>query len=335
VSQPENSNSHIAALDGLRGLAAIVVIVSHFTNGSGLFGGALGHGAGQVGVMLFFCLSGFLMSHLYLDRPFDLDHVTEFARRRFARVVPLYILAVLVSYALAMPNVFHVVNAANLWSHLLFLKGESYLWTVPVEIQFYVVFPLIWLGFRKVGNSSIVWLAIVAAAIVWAGSPKAVPMLPYFAFFATGVAIGRVKLSQNLDLAFCVAIALFVVSLPKLRLMLGLPPISEGWTSPLYLLTVGALVLTSAHSRIAELVLGSSVGSYLGAISYSMYLGHVPILYLSMILPAPTPVKLLVFLCGTLALATFTYYTIERPARRWIAMREPHTELRAQRPVEA
>ena len=204
-----------------------------------------------------------------------------------------------------------------------------------MEVQFYVVFPLIWLGFRKIGNSSIVWLAIVAAAIAWTGSPKTVLVLPCFAFFAMGVAIARVKLSQNLDLAFCATIALFVLSLPGLRRMLGLPPIGDSWTSPLYLLTVGALVFTSAHSRIAEIVLGSSVGSYLGAISYSVYLGHAPIEYLSLMLPAPTPIKLIVFLCGTLSLATLTYYTIERPARRWIAMRKPLTELRTQRRAEA
>ena len=122
VSQPTKLNSHIAALDGLRGLAAIVVIVSHFTNGSGLFGGAFGHGAGQIGVMLFFCLSGFLMSHLYLDRPFNLDCLAEFTRRRLARIAPLYILVVLVSYALAMPNVYHAVNAENLWRHLYFSR---------------------------------------------------------------------------------------------------------------------------------------------------------------------------------------------------------------------
>lgn len=48
-------------LDGLRGLAAYIVLVSHASNMTGLWGTLLGNGAGQFGVMLFFVLSGFLM----------------------------------------------------------------------------------------------------------------------------------------------------------------------------------------------------------------------------------------------------------------------------------
>jgi peptidoglycan/LPS O-acetylase OafA/YrhL len=58
----------IRKLNSLRGLAALIVLVSHYSNESGLLGRALGIGAGQFGVMIFFPLSSFLISYLYLDR---------------------------------------------------------------------------------------------------------------------------------------------------------------------------------------------------------------------------------------------------------------------------
>jgi peptidoglycan/LPS O-acetylase OafA/YrhL len=79
------------SLDGLRGLAAFTVLMTHFSNFTNIWGGVLGYGAGQLGVMLFFCLSGFLMARLYMDRPFTFGAVCDFFRRRLARVVTLYL----------------------------------------------------------------------------------------------------------------------------------------------------------------------------------------------------------------------------------------------------
>jgi peptidoglycan/LPS O-acetylase OafA/YrhL len=45
-------------LDGLRGLAALLVVLSHFSNRTGMWGVRLGDGGGQIGVMLFFLVSG-------------------------------------------------------------------------------------------------------------------------------------------------------------------------------------------------------------------------------------------------------------------------------------
>jgi len=61
--------SSIKSLDGLRGLAALIVVVSHFSFVVSRFAHGELKGAGHAGLMIFFVLSGFLMGHLYLDTP--------------------------------------------------------------------------------------------------------------------------------------------------------------------------------------------------------------------------------------------------------------------------
>jgi len=87
--------ARIPSLDGLRGLAAYIVVVSHVSNATGLWDKNFGNGAGQIGVMIFFVLSGFLMGHLYIGREWSLDAVKRFCVSRVARVFPLYLALVI------------------------------------------------------------------------------------------------------------------------------------------------------------------------------------------------------------------------------------------------
>jgi peptidoglycan/LPS O-acetylase OafA/YrhL len=84
-------------------------------------------------VMLFFLLSAFLMSVLYWDKEPTLENLLAFMRARFARVLPLYLLIVVVSFAFRWP---YAVNDVGMFaSHLFFLHGTSSLWTIPPEVQ--------------------------------------------------------------------------------------------------------------------------------------------------------------------------------------------------------
>ena len=55
----------------------MIVVLSHYSNESGIWGGYLGQGAGQLGVMLFFLLSYFLMAHLYFDSPPTIENIKK------------------------------------------------------------------------------------------------------------------------------------------------------------------------------------------------------------------------------------------------------------------
>ena len=137
----------IRKLNSLRAIAALMVLVSHYSNSTNFLNGVLGHGSGQIGVMIFFVLSGFLMSFLYLNKGFE---VKTYIVSRLARVLPLFVFVVLLSFfsqQIFINGVFYkVLDVNSLISHLFLLSGVSVLWTIPTEIQFYILFiPLCWL----------------------------------------------------------------------------------------------------------------------------------------------------------------------------------------------
>src|ERR1044071_2250504 len=131
----------IKPLDGLRGLAAMIVYLSHVSNASGLMGAVLGHGDGQIGVVIFFVLSGFLMGHLYLDLAPSARNVGCFLVRRLARVAPLYVVLVVASFLVIMlvpPGplwVYPINSPGRLFEHLALLRGRDVLWSVVAEIN--------------------------------------------------------------------------------------------------------------------------------------------------------------------------------------------------------
>lgn len=139
---------HRRNLDGLRGYAVLVVLVSHISNQNIVKYKLFGEGFGQTGVMIFFALSGFLMVYLYMERPFNRQELLDFARRRSARVLPLYFAVVFLSLILThyFPHAFQLfeIGFGDLWQYLVFWNADFVLWTIPVEIQFYCLFPLFW-----------------------------------------------------------------------------------------------------------------------------------------------------------------------------------------------
>ena len=87
----------MTGLDGVRGLAALTVIIAHSAN-TGFFPSILSYGTGQFGVMLFFTLSDFLMTTLYSKEAFTHTEAARYLIARFARIYPLYITVVIISF---------------------------------------------------------------------------------------------------------------------------------------------------------------------------------------------------------------------------------------------
>jgi len=128
--------AHLGVLDGWRGVSILFVLASHLLP-LGPKAWQLNHASGVLGMVLFFCLSGFLItSFLVKEMP-----VPEFLMRRFFRIAPLawlYITLALFIWAASGDTwIAHFLFFANLPpQHLIPLT--EHLWSVCVEVQFYV-----------------------------------------------------------------------------------------------------------------------------------------------------------------------------------------------------
>lgn len=130
----------IGSLDGVRGIAALLVLASH----SGSFGdaGPFNFGSlGALGVYLFFCLSGFLLARPFVHTPqkaYSLPYLQMFYLRRLMRIVPMYYTVVIITMMFKVRN-------PDIFRHLLFLQGDGHLWTIQQEMFFYLLLPFVML----------------------------------------------------------------------------------------------------------------------------------------------------------------------------------------------
>jgi peptidoglycan/LPS O-acetylase OafA/YrhL len=174
------SLAHIPALDGLRGIAILMVILIHSwvtTPASGLDHGVTFFvGLGWSGVDLFFVLSGFLITGILLDAKGGRYYFRSFYLRRVLRIFPLYyafvafhfLATAALPHRLARP--FALAVPGQELSYVLFLSNFStapqtpaslrVLWSLAVEEQFYLAWPfLVWLLSRR-------WVLRVSIALV-------------------------------------------------------------------------------------------------------------------------------------------------------------------------
>lgn len=126
--------SNIDALDGLRGLAAVIIVADH------TYGLVVGIGA--IGVWLFMTLSGFLIARPFVlqpERALSLPFWENFFIRRVKRIVPLYYAYITVVFLI--PGEFN-----DAFRHYFFLQGNGVLWVINQEMVFYLLTPFIMLA---------------------------------------------------------------------------------------------------------------------------------------------------------------------------------------------
>lgn len=154
-------SGHIQALDGLRGCAVLAVMVTHLLTGNLTqlpqpVASMLG--LGVAGVDVFFVLSGFLITGILFSSLEDSRYFSNFYARRALRIFPLYYGVLLVLMCLTVP--LHIEWDGRQWSLLLYLQNTQsffpslltfhnaafsvdHLWSLAVEEQFYLVWPML------------------------------------------------------------------------------------------------------------------------------------------------------------------------------------------------
>jgi peptidoglycan/LPS O-acetylase OafA/YrhL len=313
----------VSSLDGLRGCAAYLVALSHATS----FFKTPEIETGQLGVLIFFTLSGFLLGYLYLDRAATPSSVADYAVRRAARIVPLYFFLVALSFVTiritGSAGPLYSITPDNLPRHVLFGSGVNVFWTIPVEVQFYALFPLLWVGFRHGGDSTLaVMLGLIFGLQALAGFPQWPTLAMTLQYFLCGVAASRIVLraSPLTDLLFIAAVALCVLGIPSIRAGMGFT--AEDWPSLLYLCTMFLLLVATVHSRIADRILGSRLARFAGTISYSVYLWHMVVAKMiessGMAAVIGKPATFVIFFAATTAISWISFRLIELPGQAFI-----------------
>lgn len=206
-------SNYIAGLDGLRAFAAMAVFIVHFqqfTEVSGSWGPidfTRWMINGNTGVALFFALSGFLLSIPFWKGILNHENIAlrTYFWHRALRIIPVYYLcffALIAIKGFSGPE----VNFNNILSHLFFLhnlKDKQVMslnppfWTLAVEVQFYLLLPLLFLGLKRVSYTASQWVVALiiigwAAAFIatmtalesWSGWPLSFPLIWPFGFYA-------------------------------------------------------------------------------------------------------------------------------------------------------
>ena len=329
---------YINALTGLRGAAAFIVFVSHCSNWQ-MLPGALGNGFGQIGVMLFFILSGFLMGHLYLNKEITAENIRLYLVSRVGRIFPLYIglilLSVLISTTIYPAFHYYITEPDIIFRALFFIDAPFEFWTIPVEVQFYFVFIIFW--FLHARNTG---LPLLGVFIVLTSVPSIILFqklgyvpavfssysVPFFVGIATAICYPRI--SQN---RLCKSIAAYCAIPSLIALFLNLPAIRADagwviaddffvrtWADPVNWLVVYSIFFCAMLNVKAFQFLNTRPLVFLGEISFGFYLIHYPILKIVHSLNLPLSLQFLTSFVVITALAWLSYTYFEKPANRII-----------------
>ncbi|RPF72753.1 acyltransferase [Aurantiacibacter spongiae] len=346
---------HLAALTGLRGVAAWMVVLYHarLLLTDWLPGGVTAMaGMGYLAVDVFFLLSGFVMWLNYGPRlrRDGLAGAPRFWWRRIARIWPLHalVLAGMVAFALVLLAAgrstagypfgelpLHLLLVQN-WGFTPDLSWNHPAWSISAELGAYLLFPLVAVSVRwEDMRPAMLIAAMIGAAFALhavfalAGEPglggriARLGLVRCVLEFAIGVMCANLWLSWRAGWTGALASALAGGVLAALG-------IAVGWPETAFVpLAFAALLLALAldGGPIAR-ALGSAPLRWLGDASYATYLIHFPLFILVKLVGVDErlqlgPVGFVVYCAVLLALSGALHRWWEKPAQRWLNRRAP------------
>lgn len=345
-------------IEALRGFAALLVAYFHCRQVTWIGMGAFHHAHaslanpgtiaawltlpvawGSAGVPIFFVISGYCIhrsgaSRLAADPAFRLD-ARQFWLRRFVRIYPVLFAALLLTFAvdsisLTLSPVSHKILDigpraffVNLFS-LQGVAGKTYgsngaLWTLSLEVQFYLLYPLVFALLRRVGLHAVI--AVVAVINVVSALTLQQHDLTFFTSYwfswmlGVWVAEARVHGSRGVPHAWRAAALLAVAGCVAFHF--GQYGAFQLWAAAFACYLVKALARPVVPRGIV--VPAIAVFSKIGDFSYSLYLIHLPLfvllgslLYRSALQPSIAPS--FAFTLAVLPVAWIFYLLFERPA---------------------
>lgn len=328
-----------AEIDGLRALAVVPVILFHA--GFEPFSG------GFVGVDVFFVISGYLITAIIIE---DIDKkrfsVANFYERRARRIVPAMLLVVLMCIPFAwlwmspsqMTDFSQSLVAVSLFASNFFFWRESgyfdtaaeekpllHTWSLAVEEQYYMVFPIFLIIAWRFGKNKVFWMVVVMAVISlllsewgWRKQPTAnfylAPTRAWELFSGSIAAfiVQRQGVKRN-DLLALIGLAAIVFSIFFYDETTPFPSIY----ALVPVIGVVLLVLYADKETFAAKLLSTKGFVGIGLISYSAYLWHQPLFAFARIKSVDGPSS---FVMASLALISFvlafaSWQYVEKPFR--------------------
>lgn len=292
---------NLPVLDGVRGLAVIIVLASH-TSAFYMYG------QGSLGVLLFFFLSGFVLILPYAERPqsfFTLVESKRYLINRIFRIVPAYLVIV---------GAIAVIQQTGyewfLWN-AGFIKGWNHLWSVAEEVRFYCLLPVL-LAFFALLRNKILILSFCLLVIFISYRYRNVHQIDlmdgrfvgfYFYIFVGGVftsifttlKIVQEKIQTSFFekifslLALLIFLSFMFTSSELIRtlwrpLFHNLPEglVLNAWRIPhiwLVLFIVFFFSLTFYHKGFVHHLMEHNFFRHIGLLSYSIYLSHMVIMF--------------------------------------------------------
>lgn len=285
---------HVKSLDGLRGFAALLVLFGHTSGELGQSWLTPSVVAAKSGVYLFFVLSSFLLTRQFfradLTSTTTVPFLSEFFRRRFLRILPLYYLAILAYYAVGfvVPGKGCVIHDAGaVFKSLLLNGGYGHFWTIPIEFIYYFILPavaLIGVSAAQKWHALLAYAAFVVASVaVFRSSDYGVAPVAYIFVCGSMLAVVdeyRRELSNGfvkfvVSCLGCIAMLAFFATLPTLKergySYSDVENMRTWWTAAASLLMAGCLWGATWFRRVFE----TSVLRFVGAISFSAYVWHI------------------------------------------------------------
>jgi peptidoglycan/LPS O-acetylase OafA/YrhL len=322
---------HRPALDGLRGIAILLVLTCHVLDP--LHPRAF-HAVGSAGVIAFFTLSGFLITSLLLEEREGVATTTDLRRfyaRRARRLLPGVAAAVAGTSALAWfiygivptpwPTLLYSANWVQAFGQVLPFYGPT--WSLSIEEQFYLLWPIVLIICLRKRH---VLMVITVAGIVCSTIAR-------FVLYDGGSGSLRVYYGTDTQ-----ASTLLVGCLLAVLAHRGLPPVREAWIVPAGVTALAGLVFVDIYAvgdvwvptlvpyLVATMIwsacqnpglLGWSILRYVGRRSYAVYLWHPTCLWVASSVVEYRPLASgLLGVMGTFVVAELSWRYVEAPFLR-------------------
>lgn len=344
--EKDQHSKYRSDIDGLRAIAVLLVVGFHafpeWVKG------------GFIGVDIFFVISGFLISTIIITNLRNgTFSISDFYVRRVRRIFPALLIVLFFCFVLGwfvlVPQEYaylgeHIAAGAGFVSNWVLWRESGYfdlsaelkpllhLWSLGIEEQFYIVWPiLLWLAISTRLNMTFVLLTTAAASFILnmlqiSSEPIATFYLPWTRFWELicGAMLANWMLCQkqknespnsSVIKNICSILGLSLIALGCV--LITKDSVFPGWLAVIPVMGASLLIYSNTHAYLNSLVLSNRALVWIGLISFPLYLWHWPLLAFARILENETPGRYtrLAAVVLSILLAWLTYIAIETPIR--------------------